>query len=205
MDRTKIVLLATAAVILSFSGCSLQTKVPPTSKYLLNVSDERAASSAEGCREKVLRIGLVESPSLLNTLDIVYETDSGRSYSYTRARWMASVNEQLSTLLARSITRQKTFKDVIALKSFAKNDLLLETDVYAFSQTIHADGSSTLKVSVKFVLLEQYRRNIVASTLVEMERKDVDGNIDEAVKGYSQMTDELLDAVNRFLEESCAL
>ena len=203
MYRQNILTLVAMAMLMLFSGCSLQNKVPPTSKYLLKVRDDNTVAAAQGCQEKVLRIGLVESPILLNTNDIVYETDSGRSYSYTRARWMATVNEQLSNLLIRSITRQKMFKDVIALKSYAKNDLLLESSIYAFSQTIHEDGSSTLSISVKFVLLEQYRRNIVASKLVELERKDVEGSVEGAVQGYSKMADELLNAVNLFLNTSC--
>ncbi len=191
------------AMVVLFSGCSLQNKVPPTSKYLLKVKGDNTVATSKGCQEKVLRIGLVESPMLLNTNDIVYETDNGRSYSYTKARWMASVNEQLSNLLTRSITQQKMFKDVIALKSYAKNDLLLESSIYAFSQTIHEDGSSTLNVSVKFVLLEQYRRNIVASKLIELEREGVEGSVEGAVKGYAEMIDELLAEVNLFLNTSC--
>lgn len=203
MYRQNVIAVAAIAMVMVFSGCSLQNKVPPTSKYLLKVTDDKKVATPKGCQEKVLRIGLVESPMLLSTNDIVYETDSGRSYNYTKARWMASVNEQLSNLLTRSITRQKMFSDVIELKSYAKNDLLLESNIYAFSQTIHKDGSSTLNISVKFVLLEQYRRNIVASKLIELEREGIEGSVEGAVKGYAEMVDELLSEVNLFLNSSC--
>ncbi|MEN8146759.1 MAG: ABC-type transport auxiliary lipoprotein family protein [Campylobacterota bacterium] len=203
MVNNRISKLIIAVIISLLSGCSLQNKVPPTSKYLLKTSKNSAVSTAQGCQKKVLRIGIIESSALLNTRDIIYETDTGRSYSYTKARWMNSVNSQLSDLLAASITRHKSFKSVIHLKSFAKNDLLLESSIYDFSQTIHDDGSSTLKVAVKLVLLEQYRRNIVASKLIEIEKKDVGGDVDSAVAGYSAMVSELLQKSNAFLDANC--
>lgn len=203
MLRRKLIIGIIVIAELFLGGCSLQTKVPPTSKYLLNVPTSHDVSSAIACRDKVLRIGLVESPDILTTRDIVYRTDSGRSYSYTKARWMSSINAQLGNLLSSAVTRYGTFGSVIALKSFADNDLLLETEVQEFSQTIHPDGTSTLKIAVKFVLLEQYHRNIVASSLIEVERDGVGGNVDSAVENYSVMVTELLERVNAFLDANC--
>lgn len=196
-----IAIIVLAALL--YSGCSLQTKVPATSKYLLKADENTAVSSVKGCQDKVLRIGLIESSALLYTRDIIYETDTGRTYSYTKARWMDSVNSQLSSLLSASITRHGSFKSVIHLKSFAKNDLLLESSIYDFSQTIHDDGKSTLRVAVKLVLLEQYRRNIVASKLIEIEKKEVSGDVDSMVAGYSTMVSELLKESNAFLDVNC--
>jgi ABC-type uncharacterized transport system auxiliary subunit len=186
-----------------FGGCSLQSKVSPVSKYRLDISTDTAVSKVEGCREKVLRLGMIESSPLLDGRNIYYSTGSGQTYTYTKARWVESVNLQLINLIETSITKKAIFKDVIPLRSLAKNDLLLESSVYDFSQTIHEDGSTTLRLSVKFVLLQQYERNIVATKFFEMQQREEKGNIEGALKGYNTLVAKLLQELNGWLEESC--
>jgi cholesterol transport system auxiliary component len=185
-------------------GCSLQSKVPPSSKYRLDVSTEVPAAETGGCKEKVLRLGLVESSALLMGNNIYYSSDNGQTYLYTKARWIEDVNHQLANLIERSVTKRGLFKDVIPLQSLAKNDLLLETNIYDFSQKIHEDGSTTLHLSVKLVLVEPYTRNIVATKFFEMEQKEKEGNIKGALDGYNTLVAQLLQETNSWLEESCS-
>jgi ABC-type uncharacterized transport system auxiliary subunit len=186
------------------SGCSLQTKVPPSAKYRLDVPTDVAAVKESGCRDKVLRLGLIESSTLLNGQNIYYSADSGQSYLYTKSRWIEDVNHQLANLLERSITKRAVFKDVLPLQSLAKNDLLLETNIYDFSQQIHDDGTTTLHLSAKLVLVESYTRNIVSTKFFEMQKKEEEGNIKGAIQGYSALVSQLLQETNSWLEASCS-
>lgn len=189
--------------LFGLGGCSLQSKVPPVSKYRLEVSTDVARSDVQSCQKKVLRLGMIENSPLLDSRNIYYSTDSGQTYDYTKARWIEPVSQQLASLIETSITRKAIFKDVIPLRSLAKNDLLLESSIYDFSQTIHEDGSTTLHLSMKFVLLQQYERTIVATKFIELQQNENEGNIVGALKGYNLLAARLLQEMNSWLEESC--
>jgi len=189
--------------LFGLGGCSLQSKVPPTSKYRLEVSTDVARADVQSCKEKVLRLGMIENSPLLDGRNIYYSTDSGQTYDYTKARWIEPVSQQIAGLIETSITRKAIFKDVIPLRSLAKNDLLLESSIYDFSQTIHEDGSTTLHLSMKFVLLQQYERTIVATKFIELQQNEKEGNIEGALKGYNLLVARLLQEMNSWLEESC--
>ena len=104
----------------------------------------------------------------------------------------------------RSITETAIFKDVIPLRSLAKNDLIFEMNIYDFSQKIHADGSTTLHLSVKLRVIEQYSRKIISTKLFDMEQKEKEGNVEGAIKGYNILVSKLMRETNSWLEESCA-
>ena len=185
------------------SGCSLQTSVPAASKYMLTVNVKSDVVATSNFSEKVVRIGQMESSTILNSRSIYYDTDEGRSYSYTKARWMESIPKQLTSLLMLSVTKTEIFKDVLPSRSLAKNDLILESSIYTFSQTIHEVGTSTLQITMKVRLVEQYSRNIIASKLFEFKEDGVSGDSEGVVTGYNMLTTKLLEAINRWLEVSC--
>ena len=185
-------------------GCTLQSKVPPVSKYQLDVSTDVAATGAEGCKDKVVRLGLIESSMLLNGRNIYYSTDDAQSFTYTKARWIEPLSSQLANLIEQSITKREIFKDVIPIRSLARNDLLLESSIYDFSQKIHADGTTTLHLSMKFVLLQQYERTIIATKFFDISQDEKEGNIEGALKGYNVLVRQLLEETNSWLEESCS-
>ena len=188
---------------LIFLGCSLQTTVPASSKYMLNTNIEISATEESRYKEKVLRVGQMESSALLGGRSIYYEVENGRSYSYTKARWLESVPQQLTNLIMISLTKTEIFKDVIPYRSLAKNDLILETSLYTFTQTIHEDGNSTLKVAMKVRLVEQYNRKIIANRLFELKKEGVKSNSEGATDGYLELSEELLREINSWLKESC--
>ncbi len=202
----KIIIQAVGIFLVSlfYFGCSLQSSVPPTSKYLLSVdlSEKNVADSCFG--DKVVRIGEIESSDIMAGRAIVYRTDASQSYTYQRARWMESVNKQLSRLMMNSLTNSRIFKDVIPFRSLAKNDLILETGIYDFSQTIHDDGTSNVHLAVKVRLVEQYTRKIVTTKFFEYSKSGLEGNIDGALKGYDILVDKFLEEVNKWLEKSCS-
>ena len=189
---------------LIFLGCSLQTTVPASSKYTLNAKVEVKATTESRFKEKVLRVGQMESSALLGGRSIYYEVENGRSYSYTKARWLESVPQQLSNLIMISVTKTEIFKDVIPFRSLAKNDLILETSLYTFTQTIHEDGSSTLNVAMKVRLVEQYSRKIIANKLFELKKEGVSGDSEGATNGYNELSAQLVLEINSWLQESCA-
>jgi len=188
-----------------FLGCSLQTTVPASSKHMLMAHSEVTATSESRFKEQVLRVARMESSALLGGRSIYYEVEDGRSYMYTKARWLESVPQQFTNLIMISITKTEIFKDVIPFRSLAKNDLILETSLYIFKQTIHKDGTSTLSVTMKVRLVEQYSRKVIVTKLFELKKEGVDGNSKGATTGYQALSDQLLTEINSWLKESCTL
>ena len=197
--RQKLILLCIIALSSLFMGCSLQTTTPPMAKYRLEVTLPKALPTKAPLHEKVVRLAQIESSAMLNGRVIAYEADNGQSYSYTKARWMESINRQVTNLMLRSLTESGVFKDVIEYRSKAKNDYLLETNIYEFSQTVHDDGSSEVHLMVKVRLIEQYSRKIVKNRIFEYRKKGLEGNVQGAVEGYSALMQAYLQELNRWL------
>ncbi len=191
-------------ILFIIGGCSLQTTVPAAAKYNLSSEHDVKVTQNSQFSDQVIRMGVIESSALLSGTNIYYNDDNGQSYSYTKARWNEGVNKQLGTLMMRSITETAIFKDVIPLRSLAKNDLIFEMNIYDFSQKIHADGSTTLHLSVKLRVIEQYSRKIISTKLFDMEQKEKEGNVEGAIKGYNILVSKLMRETNSWLEESCA-
>jgi len=149
-----------------------------------------------------VRIAQLESSTMLSGRMIVYTADNGQSYSYTKARWMESVNRQVSNLMMRSVSNSGLFKDVVAYRSKAKNDYLLETGLYDFSQRVHDDGSSEVHLMIKVRLLEQYSRKIVKSHIFEYSEKGLEGDVKGALKGYNALMKRYLTVLNAWLDKA---
>ncbi len=184
-------------------GCSLQTTVPAASKYNLSADHVVKVTKNSRFSDQVIRMGVIESSALLSGSNIYYTSDNGQSYSYTKARWNEGIDKQLGNLMMHSITQTEIFKDVIPLRSLAQGELILEMNIYDFSQQIHEDGSTTLHLSVKLRVVDQYTRKIIATKLFDMEQKEKEGNVEGAVKGYNKLVSQLLLETNSWLEECC--
>lgn len=189
--------------LLLAGGCSLQTTVPATSKYTLHTEDTVKVTEESRFSEQVIRMGVIESSALLNGTNIYYTADNGQSYSYTKARWEEGVSQQLGDMMMHSIAKTGIFKDVVPLRSLARNELILEVNIYEFSQNIHNDGSTTLRLTVKLRVVDAYNREIIATKLFDMEQEEKEGNIEGAMKGYNKLVSQLLRETNSWLETSC--
>lgn len=189
--------------LLLAGGCSLQTTVPASSKYSLHPQESEQVTAESRFSDQVIRMGVIESSPLLNGTNIYYTADNGQNYSYTKARWDEGVSQQLGDLMMHSIAKTGIFKDVIPLRSLAKNELILEVNIYDFSQNIHDDGSTTLRLTVKLRVVDAYNREIIATKLFDMEQQEKEGNVEGAMKGYNKLVSQLLHETNCWLAKSC--
>jgi len=191
-----------AVIFLAMSGCSIQSTVPPTSKFSLNVHSEIPVIKESAFKEKVIRMGVIESTSMLSGTTIHYTTDSGENYSYTKARWNESVTKKLGDAMIQTLSKSHLFKDVIPFRSLAKNDLIFEINLYDFSQVVHDDGTSTVHMAVKLRVVEQYSRKIVATKLFEHSIDNLEGNVQGAIKGYNTLLNTCLVETVKWLHKN---
>ena len=199
--KQKLVLAFITVLASVFMGCSLQTTVPPMAKYRLDVKLPEASSQKSVFADKVVRLAQLESSAMLSGRMIVYVADNGQSYSYTKARWMESINRQFSNLMLRALNRGEMFKDVVEYRSKAKNTYLLETNLYDFSQIVHDDKSSEVHLILKVRLIDQYSRKILKSRSFEYTQKELEGNVQGAIKGYNTVMETYLKDLNQWLSD----
>ena len=201
MNKSLIVQISVGMLFLVFAGCSLQTTVPAVSKYSLDVTPNIKEVKNSPYRDKVIRMGVLESLPSLSGTTIYYTTDSAESYSYTKSRWNESVSIQLERLLNRSLSKSKMFKDVVPFRSLANNDLIFEINIYEMTQVVHDDGTSTMGLGIKLRVVEQYSRKIIATELFEKEITEEEGNVKGALKGYNSLVSDLLVETQTWLKQ----
>ena len=191
------------AVLLLLGGCSLQKTLPPVETYRLDVKTDTGIYKNEGCRDKIMRVALLEGADLMQRQDIYYMDDASKQYSYTRARWAENPSKQLYHLFERSISASGLFKGVVPYESQAKNDWLLEGNVHRFIQIINSDGSSEAYVAFDLSLIDQFSREVISVKRINLHEKGIEPNISGAVKVFDKLVSKALGEMNGWLNEEC--
>ncbi|OQX58417.1 MAG: hypothetical protein B5M52_05540 [Helicobacteraceae bacterium 4484_230] len=195
--------LILGTVLMLFGGCSLQKTVPPVETYHLDVKTDTGTYENRGCRDKIIRVSLMEGADLMRRQDIYYTDDASKQYSYTRARWIESPSRQLYHLLERSISAGGLFKGVIPYKSQARNDWLLEGNIHRFIQVINSDGSSEIYVSIDLSLIDQFSRKVISVKRIYLHEKGVEPNVKGAVRAFDKLMKNVLKETNSWLNDEC--
>lgn len=191
------------SLVLLMGGCTLQKSVPPVSTYRIVADVNEASYASTGCKEKTLRIALLEGSTLLRSRTIHYADDASMQYGYTKARWVESPSQQLRYLMERSTTQSGLFNGVIPYRSLAKNDLLLETNVNTFLQVIHEDGSSDVHLAMDLALVDQFSRKVLATKQIKLSKETVSADVEGAIGAFNALVSEALDEANRWLNDEC--
>lgn len=190
-------------VVLFLSGCSLTREVPPSVTYRLDPQNSLEISLEQGCREKVIRITLVQSPQSLRSDSIYYSDTHAKSYQYTRARWQTAPAEQFQQIIESAVTGSELFKGVIPFKSLAKEDWLLEVRLEAMDQQIADDGSSTTVLRLYAVIIDRYSREILAEKrFIHTEDSEI-SDVMTAVASWSRATGAFEEALTLWLASEC--
>jgi ABC-type uncharacterized transport system auxiliary subunit len=200
MSRLTIML---GSLVLLLGGCSIQKSVPPVAAYHIAADPGEASYAGTGCRDKTIRIALLEGSDLLRSRTIHYIDDASLDYGYTKARWVESPSRQLRYLLEHSVAESGLFNGVIPYRSQAKNDLLLETNVNTFVQVIHEDGSSDVHLSMDLSLIDQFSRKILATERIVLSRETVSADVEGAVEAFNAVVSDALAVTNKWLDNEC--
>jgi ABC-type uncharacterized transport system auxiliary subunit len=190
-------------LVLLLGGCSIQKSVPPVAAYRIAADLGEATYAGTGCRQKTLRIALLEGSDLLRSRNIHYVDDASIDYDYTKARWVESPSKQLRYLLERSVAESGLFYGVIPYRSQAKNDLLLETNVNTFLQEIHEDGSSDVQLCMELSLIDQSSRKILATKRIVLSEEAASADAKGAVEAFTEVVSDALAVTNEWLDNEC--
>lgn len=194
-------ILAVAAVLL-MGGCSLQQSSPPVTEYRLKPLGIEKVRDSGSCKETILRIGLVQSSSLLQRQNIYYADDSLRQYIYTRSRWAEAPDKQLQHLFESVIAQTGLFKSVITYISEARNQQLLEVKVTDFMQYFGHDGAY-VHVAMELTLIEQESMRVLSTRNIELKKATASPDAQGAVEALNVLMHETLVQTRAWLEGEC--
>ncbi|WP_345987567.1 ABC-type transport auxiliary lipoprotein family protein [Sulfurimonas sp. HSL1-2] len=190
-------------VAVLIGGCSLTREAPPVQSYRLDGGETISAERAEGCRERVIRIALIEAPQWLEGTAIHYAGTDHRFYRYTLSRWEQSPVQQIQQLIEKSVIESGLFQGVVPYKSLAKNDWLLEVRIEQMLQTIDSKGAGETDLMLYAVLVDQYSRRILAQKTFSYRQQDADAGAQSAVRGWSEGVTAFKSALIAWLAAQC--
>jgi len=196
-----VTVVLTAALL---GGCTLTRETPPVQSYRFDGGKQITQNSATGCRERIIRIALIEAPQQLKGTAIYYAGTDHRFYRYTRARWEQSPVQQLQQLIEKSVIESGLFGGVLPYKSLAKNDWLLEVRVEQMLQTIDNAGKGETELMLYAVLVDQYSRRILAQKTFTYRQRSEHADVQSAVQGWSEGVLLFKEALVGWLVEQCA-
>jgi len=197
----RVLLLAFLALYVA--GCSLTREVPPSMAYTLEPQVSVEASSETACRDKVLRVALIQSPKWLKSTDILYKDTHQRRYRYVNARWEQTPTDQLQQVVENALTDSELYKGVIPYRSLAKNSWLLEVRLEQMSQQIADDGSATTELKLYAVLIDQYSRELLAQRRFQYTSSQRVSDVDSTVASWSHSTAFFVPELTQWLEGEC--
>lgn len=190
------------SILLWIQGCSITSEVPSKSVHLIDASIAPHTYTSKMCKDRSIMIANINANQLLKSENIYYTDANNALYTYTRDKYALSVQLQLDNLLQKVIDSSRVFQTTLTPSSEAKNYYLLETNLKEFSQTIEDEGRSTVRLEISFNLIEQYTKKIVSSKTISL-KKDVDPNIDGALRGLNDLTSKTLNDLLLWLNNTC--
>ncbi len=191
-------------VLMALSGCSLQTKVPASTQYRLQVASVIQDYNASSCKDDVLQLKNIVSYDPIVGRSIYYQVGDLNIANYALSNWEAAPFKTMELSLVSSIRDSKIFKDVLLSKSGVKPDFILEYSVGEFIQHFSEDmKSSYVTVKIHFALLENDNSKLLYSTTIE---KKVPSSSLDALGGIKALQSALSDVMvqtNVWLNNRC--
>jgi cholesterol transport system auxiliary component len=185
-----------------FSGCA--KVVPAVSEYRINSVAYNSDFSAQGCRDKSLKVAQSFSPGVLTNLDIMYGVGEHKQFRYTQSKWVQNPNSAITSEIVNFLKSSNLFSSVNVPKSRAKTDYILEANIEDFMQYFSEDEkSSFVKVSITFTLLDTKKNSVVTAKnfKITIPAKTLDA--EGGVVALNEALKELLPQSGNWLNEIC--
>ena len=128
--------------------------------------------------------------------EILYSDSQYSKDSYAYSRWNDTPVKLLQTLFQTRIGDSSLFKAVVPSRSISKADLLLESTLLDFSHTINQDGTSDGIIRVRFYLIDNTTREVIATkeffSRVPATTKNAKGAVEALNKGSTNVARDLV-------------
>ncbi len=152
------------ALFLLLSGC-ITEKLPAVSVYTLS-PDLGATDSLTGLKpekHRILVLDRIRGSRVYSGTDLLYTDNQYGQNSYAYSRWSDSPANMLLLVFQKAIEKSGRFQAVVLYTSQSLADLRLETNLFDFSHHINEDGSSEGVISLHCYLIDNNKKEVLAS------------------------------------------
>lgn len=168
MPRNRCRRLPVWAIFLALTllaGCtSLVQSLPPVDVYAIDPGwSQGAPALTEKKGSAVIRLAPVRATAAFTTTDILYTDARHRQHSYAYSRWRETPVRSMQSVLEVALGKSGHFRAVLPPTSVSGADLLLESSLLEFEHLLAEDGSSSGVVRMRFHLVDDRSKMVVAS------------------------------------------
>lgn len=188
--------------IFLLAGCS--TTKPPITEYRITTDSLTTKSSADGCRDKSLKISQAFSSSSLMSLKMDYGHEKSKIYSYSQAQWNESPNYTVTMKLLNYIRASTLFKNTQTTRSRSSYDLILETNIEDFIQYYSDDlKDSFVNIVISLTLIEAKTSSVLATKTFTSKVKTDTADAFGGVKALNSALSDILTQNIEWLSGVC--
>jgi len=191
MSRLLLLLL-----MLGIAGCATR-QLPPTFVYTLQPLPNPAETSGN-TGNLTLKLAPLRGTRPFATTRMLYTEHGIDQNSFAFSRWADSPTRMLQPLLVEAIHRSGLFQAVLPPGSTLRNDLSLEGTLLDFSLHLD-DGNPRGVVEIRFILVDNHARQVVASRLFRAEAPATKADAEQAARALNQAAGEVTDMLVRWL------
>ncbi len=158
----QVLVLAVLATFTLITGCTFQSP-PPVEIYTLSPGwgqSDPAPTEKKG--SALIQIALVRGSVAFTTTEILYTDKLHTQHSYAYSRWRDAPVRAMQTVLEVAVQNSGLFRAVLPPTSVSGADFLLESTLLEFGHFLGQDGSSVGVVRMRFHLLDNKSRKVVA-------------------------------------------
>jgi cholesterol transport system auxiliary component len=194
-NRGLLLLIMLLTVI---TGCVTE-RLPPISTYILDTDFDifHPLQDKEQQAHDILKLARISSTSAFNDTDIVYSDMRYGQNSYAYSRWSDSPASMLLVIFQEALEKSGGYMAVVPYSSQSRSDLLLESTLIDFSQHINDDGASQGTVRMRFNLIDNRKKRVIASrdfiTSAPAPSNNAIGAVAALNKAVADLTKELVE------------
>ncbi len=161
----RIPVLAILVVLTLMTGCTpLIQKLPPADVYAIDPGwsqSDTVQTAKKG--SLIIQIAPVRGSAAFTGTDILYTDTRLSQHSYAYSRWRDAPVRAMQNVLEVALEKSGLFRAVLPPTSVSGADYLLESTLLEFGHFLAEAGPSTGVVRMRFYLIDNRSRRVVAS------------------------------------------
>ena len=159
----QVLVLAILVAFTLITGCTFQS-LPPVEIYALEPGwGQNDPAPTEKRGSALIQIAPVRGSAAFTTNEILYTDTRHTQHSYAYSRWRDTPVRAMQTVLEVAVENSGLFRAVLPPTSVSRADFLVESVLLEFGHFLGQDGSSTGVVRMRFHLIDNKSRKVVAS------------------------------------------
>ncbi len=159
----QVLVLAILVAFTLITGCTFQS-LPPVEVYTIEPGwGQSDPAPLEKKGAAIIQIAPVRGSGAFTGTDILYTDTRHTQHSYAYSRWRDAPVRMMQTVLEVAVENCSLFRAVLPPTSVSEADFLVESTLLEFGHFLERDGASAGVVRMRFHLIDNKSRKVVAS------------------------------------------